>query len=156
MQSPATNLPSLLRQQGARTSRWARVLGGATLVAGAWAVSVVAAPAQARDVHFSVGISAPGVSVGVSSAPPVVYYPPAVVHYPPPVVHYPAPVVVHPVPVYQPRPVVVYSQPAVPIGRPVVVVPQPVYHERPRHPGHRHGHHKGDRHHKHHGPHHRY
>ncbi|HMN93321.1 MAG TPA: hypothetical protein PKC60_08815 [Hydrogenophaga sp.] len=164
MPAASMTLQALLRQQGARTSDWARVLATGALVAGAWAMSVALAPAQARDVYFSIGVQAPGVSVGVSNAPPVVYHPPVVVHYPPPVVHYrppvvhyPPAVVVHPAPVYyHPRPVVVYSQPAVPIGRPVVVVPQPVYHERPRHPGHRHGHHKGDRHHKHHGPHYRY
>jgi len=164
MPMPSMFPVSLLRQQGSRTSGWTRGLAIATLVAGTWALSTAVAPAQARDVYFSIGVNTPGVSVGVSNAPPVVYHPPAFVHYPPPVVHYPPavvhypqPVVVHPAPVVYPRPVLVYPQPPAMIGRPVVVAPQPIYYERPRHPGHRHGHHKGDRHHRHQqGPYYRY
>lgn len=84
--------------------------------------------AQARnDVFWSVGVGGPGVSVGVSNAPP--YYAPA------PVYVQPAPVYVAPRPVYvAPRPV--YRAP------PVVYGPAPVYYYGP--PGHRkhHKHHK--------------
>lgn len=176
MQMPVIFPMPLLRQQGVRTSGLARGLAVAALVCGAWALSATLAPAQARDLYFSIGVNTPGVSVGVSNAPPVVYHPPAVVHYPPPVVHYPSPVVqyppavvhypqpvvVYPAPVTYPRPVLVYPQPPALIGRPVVVAPQPIYHERPRHPGHRYGHykgdrdHKGDRHHRQQLPHYRY
>jgi len=161
MQMPSMSLFPLLRQQGLRTSGWARGLAAVALVTGAWALSATVTPAQARDVYFSIGVNTPGVSVGVSNAPPVVYYPPAVVHYPPPVVHYPQPVVVHPAPVVYPRPVLVYPQQPVRIGRPVVVAPQPIYYDRPRHPGYREHHrgdrnHKGDRHNRNQGPYYRY
>jgi hypothetical protein len=163
MQLPSMPSFPVLRQQGLRTSSWARGVASVALAAGAWALSVAVAPVHARDVYFSIGVNTPGVSVGVSNAPPVVYHPPAVVHYPPPtvhypppVVHYPQPVVVQPAPVVYPRPVLVYPQPPAMIGRPVVVTPQPIYYDRPRHPGHRHGHHKGDRHHRHQGPYYRY
>ena len=67
--------------------------------------------AQARDVNWAVGVSAPGVSVGVGngysvySSPAPVYYAPAPVYYapaPPPPVYY-AP----PRPVYYAPPVVI-------------------------------------------------
>jgi hypothetical protein len=83
--------------------------------------------AQARDnVFFSLGIeAAPGVSVGVTNARPVVIAP--------------APVYVAPQPVYvAPRPVYVAPQPV------VLVESGPVY----RHPGRHRGWHK---HHGHHG-----
>ncbi|VTU23314.1 hypothetical protein [Variovorax sp. RA8] len=85
-----------------------------------------AASANARgDVSWSVGISAPGVAVGVA-APPVYYAPP-------PVYYRPA------APVYYAPPPPVYYRPA-----PVYYGPPPAYYGPPRgyyrgH-GHRHGH----------------
>lgn len=103
-----------------RTSAVARGLSLAALAAGAWALSAGLSQAHASDVYWSVGIQQPGVSVGVSNAPPVV------VHQYPGVRH--RPVVVHQQPVYQyVRPVVVH-QPYQYV-RPVVVVPQPVYYQ---------------------------
>jgi hypothetical protein len=65
-------------------------------------------------VYWSIGIQQPGVSVGVSNAPPVVYQPrPRVVVVERPV-FYERPVV------YQ-RPVVVYETHPYAYGRPVVV-----------------------------------
>ena len=87
-----------------RRTAWAKAAGWAALAAVAWGLS--AGQAQARgghdDVYWSIGVNSPGVSVGVSNAPPVVYG----------------------YPVYDPRPVVVYP-------RPVVVAPQPVYYGPP-------------------------
>ena len=93
-------------------------------------VALAAGAAHARDnVYWSVGVdAAPGVSVGVSNARPVMVAP--------------APVVVAPQPVYVQRPVVV--------SQPVVVVEEPV-HVRPGKHKHRHGHgHGHHRHHRHH------
>lgn len=107
---------------------WARGLAVLALAAGAWALS---GTAQARDnIHWSIGINSPGVSVGVSNAPTVVY-------------SYPS--YGHPV-YYEPRPVVVYPRPVVVHPRPVVVHSYPVY-------GHPHWH--GHRGHKHWKKHHR-
>lgn len=76
------------------------------------------ASAQAGDVYWQVGVSQPGVHVGVSNAPPVVHYPRPVVVYPQPQVVYAPPpppqVIYRPVPVYHAPPQVVY-------------VPQPYY-----------------------------
>jgi hypothetical protein len=96
-----------------RTSAVARGLTLATLAAGAWALSAGLTQAHASDVYWSVGIQQPGVSVGVSNAPPVV---------------------VHQYPGVRHRPVVVYQQPVVvhqpyQYVRPVVVAPQPVYYQ---------------------------
>ena len=107
-----------------RTSALARGLTLAAMAAGAWALSAGLTQAHANDVYWSVGINQPGVSVGVSNAPPVM------VHQYPTVRHHP--VVVNPYPVVQHRPVVVYPQPVVvhqpyPYVRPVVMAPQPVY-----------------------------
>lgn len=76
--------------------------------------------AHARDLAWSVGIVSPGVHVGVSSWPPVVY---------------PQPVVVLPAPVhYGPPPPFYHGQPQ------VVYVPAPRYvHAGWIRPGHRHG-----------------
>lgn len=112
------------------------------LMAGAAAVLSVAAlgfstGAHARsDVHFSVGVSAPGVVVGVSNAYPV--YTAPVYGYQQPVYGYqPQPVYVQPQPVYRPY----YVQ------APVYVAPPPVYYggHHYRHRGHHghHGHHRG-------------
>jgi hypothetical protein len=110
---------------------WARALAVLSLAAGAWALS---GTAQARDnIHWSIGVHSPGVSVGVSNAPTVVYSYPSygypVYHEPRPVVVYPRPVVVHP------RPVVVHSYP-------VYAQPHPHWHG---HRGHKHGHRKHHR-----------
>lgn len=120
------------------SSTWARALGALALAAGAWALSVTATPAQARDdIYWSVGVHSPGVSVGVSNAPTVVY-------------SYPQ----YGYPVYSPRPVVVHPRPVVVYPRPVVVHPYPAYggprwhgdrrgHRHWKHHGHRHGHQHG-------------
>ena len=68
--------------------------------------------AQARDVAWSVGIASPGVQIGVSNAPQVVYSQPV---YGPQTVYYSQPQVVY----YQPP--VRYLQPQ------VVYAPQPYY-----------------------------
>lgn len=70
------------------------------LVAGAAALLGAASAVRADDVYWSVGVHSPGVSVGVSNAPPPRVY------YPRPVVVYPQPVYAQPI--YHPRPVVVY------------------------------------------------
>jgi hypothetical protein len=73
------------------------------------AATLAAVPARAGDVHWSIGVNLPvhpNVSIGVHSAPPVIYRPvpvygPPVVYAPPPrVVYAPAPVIVHRAPVY--------------------------------------------------------
>jgi hypothetical protein len=108
------------------------------LMAGAAAVLSIAAlgfstAAQARsDINFSVGVSTPGVVIGVSNAYPV-YTQPAYGYHPQPVYVQPAPVYVQPRPVYRPRPVYVQA--------PVYVAPPPVYyrgHHHHRHHGHGH------------------
>ena len=106
-----------------RAKRWAVGAGMA-----AAALLGLAGQAQARDVHWGVGVGVPGVTIGVGNAP--VYYPPAPVYYaPPPPVYY-AP----------PRPV--YYAP-----------PPPAYYYGGRyyrdHPGRGHGHGRGHRHHDH-------
>ena len=84
-----------------RSSSLARGLAMAALAASGWALSAGASQAHARDVYWSVGVNSPGVSVGVSNAPP-----PRVVVHPRPVYVEPAPVVVYPGHRH-PRPVVV-------------------------------------------------
>ena len=75
-----------------RSTGLARGLAVAALAAGAWALSAGASQAHARgDVYWSVGVDSPGVSVGVSNAPP-----PRVVVHPRPVYVEQAPVVVYP------------------------------------------------------------
>lgn len=76
-----------------RTSGWSRAVAVVTLAAGAWALSASMGQAHASDVYWSVGVHQPGVSVGVSNAPPVVVgypsYPvvvPRVIYGPPPAV----------------------------------------------------------------------
>lgn len=91
------------------------------IAAVAAAASLFAAgAAQAGNVYWSIGISAPPVGTVISNAPPVyappvyappvVYAPPPVIYAPPPVVYAPAPVVYAP-PVYRPVPRVVYPAP---------------------------------------------
>ncbi len=83
------------------SDRWRR----ARRVVGCVAASAVgllwaAQSAQANDVYWSIGVHQPGVSVGVSNAPPVIVHTaPQVIYAPPPRVVYGAP------------PVVVYTQP---------------------------------------------
>lgn len=59
--------------------------------------------AQANDVHWSVGVASPGVSIGVSNSRPIVVVPA-------PVYVQAAPIYYHPAPVFVP-PQVVYTQP---------------------------------------------
>lgn len=102
--------------QSGPTSTFKRFLALGLMGAAALGFS---AAAQARgDVHWSVGIGSPGISVGVGSG--VGYYPPQPVYAPPPVVYRgPQPVYMAPPVYYQPPPRVVY-QPApvyyVPVG----------------------------------------
>lgn len=97
----------------ARSSALARGLTLATLAAGAWALSAGQVHARGiNDVYWSIGVQQPGVSVGVSNAPPPR---PVIIHQPAPVViHQPYPYV-QPVVVHQPypyvRPVVVHTHP---------------------------------------------
>nr|WP_247597014.1 hypothetical protein [Hydrogenophaga sp. PAMC20947] len=93
-----------------RSSALARGLAVAALAAGGWALSAGASTAQARDVYWSVGVDSPGVSVGVSNAPP-----PRVVVHPRPVYIEQAPVVVYPGH-RRPRPVYVEQAPVVYVG----------------------------------------
>lgn len=100
-----------LKRPWVRSSGWARGLALLALVAAGWATTT--GTAQARDnVHFSIGLHAPGLAVGVSNAPPV-YHQPYVVQHQPYVIEH-RPVIVH-----QPYP---YGY-----VRPVVVAPAPVY-----------------------------
>jgi hypothetical protein len=105
------NTLSLKSSSWRRSSAWARGVALVSLAAGAWAMTMGTAHARGDrdgDVYWSVGVSQPGVSVGVSNMPP-----PRVV-------------------VVQPRPVIVEQRPVV-IERPVryeqrvVVVREPVY-----------------------------
>lgn len=82
----------------------------------------LATPAQAQDVYWSIGLSSPGIQVGVSSAPQVLVTPRPVVY-------------VRPAPMVYAQPVpVVYARPG-----PVVVLPAPVIRTEWRHPGRHHG-----------------
>lgn len=105
-----------------RSSGWARGVAMVSLAAGAWALS--AGSAQARggnDIYWSIGVNQPGVSVGVSNAPPVVYQQrPQVVVVERPVI-YERPVVYQRPVVVQQRPVVVYQTRPYVVEQPVVV-----------------------------------
>jgi len=83
--------------------------------------------AQARDVNWSVGLSSPGVAVGVSNGYPMYVAPPPVYVAPRPV-YYEAPR-----PVYYSAPPVYYAPPAYGV----------YYRDYDR--GHRHHHHRHDR-----------
>lgn len=61
--------------------------------------------AMAQEVYWSLGIGSPGVQVGVSNAPPVVYQQPVQHYYPRAVVVQPQPVYVQPAPVQYAYPV---------------------------------------------------
>jgi hypothetical protein len=105
-----------------RGSGWVRSLAIVSLAAGVWALSPGTAQARGgNDVYWSIGVHQPGVSVGVSNAPPVVYQqrPQVVVVERP--VFYERPVVYQRPVVVRPRPVVVYQNHPYAYGRPVVV-----------------------------------
>lgn len=106
--------------RSAKYSAWA-LAGAASLAALALGASTTAA---AGDVYWSVGLSSPGVQLGVFSPQPVyvqpqpycvqtqpVYSQPQVIYTQPrPVYVQPQPVYVQPRPIYvQPQPVVVYN-----------------------------------------------
>jgi hypothetical protein len=95
-------------------STTAKIAGALLALAALGGASV----AQARDVNWSVGISAPlpGVSIGVNNG----YYPGYSQPYP--VYSQPYPVYSQPYPVYTQPPVYSYYQPA-----PVYYAPRPVY-----------------------------
>jgi hypothetical protein len=90
-----------------RSSGLARGLAIATLAAGAWALSTMGSLAHARgDIHWSIGVHAPGVVVGASNAPPVYHVSPPVYYAPRPIYYAPRPIYYAPPPVYYvPRPV---------------------------------------------------
>ena len=99
-----------------------------------WVTLFASNPASANGVYWSLGVSSPGVQVGMQNAPPVIYQRPVVV-YPQPQVVYQQPQVVyqHPHVVYQ-QPQVVYQQPQVVYQQPQVVYvrPQPTYFTQPQ------------------------
>lgn len=110
------------------TRRWQGL--GLAWVAGLCALGA-ASVAQARDLNWSIGISSPGVSVGVSNHQPLVVYP--------------QPYYVQPQPVYQVRPVPGYVQPVVVYPQPTVVYgPPPGWRHKHRH-GHKHDRDRWDR-----------
>ena len=88
----------------------------------------VSGPAQAADdVFWSLGLSSPGVQLGVGNAAPVVIQQP-VYSQPYPVYSQPYPVYSQPYPVYrQPRPVYVAPQPIVYVRPAPVFISQPQY-----------------------------
>ena len=93
---------------------------------------LVGTGAQAREVYWSVGVASPGVTLGVSNAPPVLQHRPVVallpqVYYSQPPVYYGQP------PVYYSQPPVYYSPPRLVYGAPQVVYVQPqvVYQPQP-------------------------
>ena len=97
----------------------------APAMAGAAVLAVLAlgghVAAHAGDVYWSIGVSSPGVQLGVFSPQPVYVQPQPYYVQPQPYYVQPQPVYTQPQVIYtQPRPV--YAQP-----RPVVVLPQPVY-----------------------------
>lgn len=80
----------------------------------------------ARDVAWSVGIASPGVQIGVSNAPQVIYRQPV---YSPQTVYYSQPQVVY----LQPQ--VTYVQPQVVYAPQAYYVPQPYYAPQPYYVG---------------------
>ena len=97
------------------------------------ALAAAGAAQAGSNVYWSVGVAAPGIQVGVASAPPVVAAAPVFVQ-PAPVWVQPAPVVVQPAPVWvQPAPVV-YRAPRVVVPAPVVYRPVPRGWVRHHHP----------------------
>lgn len=98
-------------------SAWARA-GAASLAVLALGASTTAV---AGDVYWSVGLSSPGVQLGVFSPQPIYVQPQPVYVQPQAVYVQPQPYYVQPRPVYV-QPQVVYTQ-----SRPVYVQPRPVY-----------------------------
>ena len=99
------------------TSPAARIAALATV--GLAALAAAGAAQAGSNVYWSVGVAAPGIQVGVASAPPVVAA---------------APVFVQPAPVWvQPAPVV-YRAPRVVVPAPVVYRPVPRGWVRHHHP----------------------
>ncbi len=112
------------------------------------AAALAAAPmAQANgNVFWSVGVvAAPGVTLGVSNAPPVYVQPAPVYMHPRPTVYHAPPRYVMPAPVYT-QPHVYYTPPPVRYGPPQVVYGVPRHVGPPAYatgwvpPGHRHRH----------------
>lgn len=102
-------------------TRWALMATAGFLSAGFMGL------AQANDVHWSVGVASPGISIGVTNSRPVVVVP--------------APVYVQPAPIYR-RPAPIFVQPQV-----VYVQPYPMpgwYQENKGHKGHKQEKHGGD------------
>ena len=111
-----------------RSSTWARRFAGVSLAAGVWALTAGTAQAQGGPgVYWSIGVNQPGVSVGVSNAPPVFYQQrPQVVVVERPVIDerpvvYERPLVYQRPVVVQQRPVVVYQTRPYVVTQPVVV-----------------------------------
>jgi hypothetical protein len=106
-----------------RSSGWARSFAWVSLAAGMWALSAGTAQAQGGNgVYWSIGVTQPGVSVGLSNAPPVVYQQrPQVVVVERPVIYERPVVIQRPVVVVQQRPVVVYQDRPYVVAQPVVV-----------------------------------
>ncbi len=131
-----------------RSSDWARSLAVVSLAAGVWALSAGAAHARGgNDVVWSVGVQQPGVSVGVSNAPPP---PVVVVDRRPRVVVIERPVI-HERPVSYQRPVVVYPTRSYVVAQPVVVYGERGYRQFEERRGHQQRkwhkrHDRGDRH----------
>jgi PXPV repeat (3 copies) len=116
-------LPALQKEKMMRVKSSVGVLAGAAaLVALALGSSTAA---LAGDVFWSVGLSSPGVQVGVFSPQPVYVQPQP--YYAQPQVYVQPPVYAQPQVIYtQPRPVYVQPQPVYVQPRPVYVQPQPV------------------------------
>ena len=99
--------------------------GAAVLTVAFFATMGIAGAAHADNLTWSLGLSSPGVVVGVSNAQPVYVQPQRVYVQPQPVYVQPRPVYVQPQVVYQQQPQVVYVQPV-----PQVVYPGWRHHDR--------------------------
>lgn len=104
---------------------WKKWMALGTLSLGALGFSGVA---QASDVYWSVGVSSPGISVGVGNVVPAVHVPPVYVQ-PAPVYVQPRPVVVHQPAYYTSKPPR-YRAPHR-VHRPSVRHAKPVVHHKP-------------------------
>ena len=62
-------------------------MGSVAAMAAGFVALLVSTSASANGVYWSVGVSSPGVQVGVQNAPPVVYQTPVVVYQQPQVVY---------------------------------------------------------------------
>lgn len=144
------NFPALYKEKFMKIARNANALAAVALLTVLAASASTAA--RAGDVYWSVGVSVPGVQVGVSGPQPVYvpaqpYYGQVQPVYTQPQVIYTQPQVVYTQPqvIYtQPSPVYVQPRPVVVIRPPVYVQPQPVVvydgwqrpHRHPHHGGH--------------------